>query len=49
VIDGNNKKAARIAALTAVADSLEAAVPLKPPKADAEVERIAGEIFRKDG
>ena len=27
VIDGNNKKAARIAALTAVADALEAAVP----------------------
>lgn len=31
VIDGNNKKAARIAALTAIAERLEAAVPMDPP------------------
>jgi polyphosphate kinase 2 (PPK2 family) len=41
VIDGNNKKAARIAALTAVADALEAAVPMTPPEAAAEVEALA--------
>jgi len=34
VIDGNNKKAARIAALTYIADRLEKAVPMTPPKAD---------------
>jgi polyphosphate kinase 2 (PPK2 family) len=34
VIDGNNKKAARIAALTAIADRLERHVPMKPPEAD---------------
>jgi AMP-polyphosphate phosphotransferase len=45
-IDGNNKKAARIAALTAVADALEAAVPREPPNVDPEVERLAREAFR---
>jgi len=45
-IDGNNKKSARIAALTAVADALEAAVPMKPPEADPEVEKLAREAFR---
>jgi polyphosphate kinase 2 (PPK2 family) len=45
VIDGNNKKAARIAALTAVADALEAHCPAKPPKVDPEVERLAREVF----
>jgi polyphosphate kinase 2 (PPK2 family) len=45
VIDGNNKKAARIAALTAVADALEAACPVQPPAADPEVERLAREAF----
>ena len=49
VIDGNNKKAARIAALSAVADALEAAVPVKPPAADPEVQAIARGIFGKDG
>ncbi|MBV8685185.1 MAG: polyphosphate kinase [Alphaproteobacteria bacterium] len=48
-IDGNNKKAARIAALTAVADRLEAAVPMSPPKVDAEVERLAREALRGAG
>jgi polyphosphate kinase 2 (PPK2 family) len=40
-IDGNNKKAARIAALTIIADRLEAAVDMKPPELDPEVEKIA--------
>ncbi|WCT75204.1 polyphosphate kinase [Sphingomonas naphthae] len=41
VIDGNDKKAARIAALTAVADALEANVPMTPPALDAEVAALA--------
>jgi AMP-polyphosphate phosphotransferase len=41
VIDGNNKKAARIAALEAIAAQLEAAVPLKPLDADPELLAIA--------
>ncbi|TFI60178.1 polyphosphate kinase [Sphingomonas parva] len=48
-IDGNNKKAARIAALAAVADALEAAVPMSPPEADPKVEALAREAFGKDG
>jgi AMP-polyphosphate phosphotransferase len=44
-IDGNNKKSARIAALAAVAEALEAACPLKPPEADPEVARLAREAF----
>jgi polyphosphate kinase 2 (PPK2 family) len=45
VIDGNNKKAARIAALTAVADALEKRVPMTPPAVDPEVEAIAARAF----
>ena len=41
VIDGNDKKAARIAALTAIADALEARVPMDPPALDPEVEAAA--------
>ena len=41
VIDANNKKAARIAALTYVADRLEAGVSMEPPEADEELLRIA--------
>lgn len=41
VIDGNDKKAARIAALTAIADALEKHVPMDPPKLDPEVEKVA--------
>ncbi|MBO9726981.1 MAG: polyphosphate kinase, partial [Novosphingobium sp.] len=41
VIDGNDKKAARIAALTAIADALEKQVPMDPPKLDPEVEKVA--------
>jgi polyphosphate kinase 2 (PPK2 family) len=47
-IDGNNKKAARIAALTAVADALEAACPVTPPKADPGVEKLAREAFGEE-
>ncbi|MEP9360535.1 polyphosphate kinase [Sphingomonas sp. KR3-1] len=41
VIDGNDKKAGRIAALTAIADALEAHVPMEPPPLDPEVEKVA--------
>lgn len=41
VIDGNDKKAARLAALHAIADALEAHVPMEPPKLDPEVEKVA--------
>ena len=44
-IDGNNKKAARIAALAAVAEALEAACPPQPPEADPEVLAIAHAAF----
>ena len=49
VIDGNNKKAARIAALNVVADALEKAVPMKPPTPSAEIEELARRAFGKDG
>ncbi len=45
VIDANSKKRARIAALTHVADRLEAAVPLSPPDADPEVVALAQAAF----
>lgn len=48
VIDGNNKKAARIAALTTIADALEKHVPVKPPESSPEMEALAGEAFGKD-
>jgi polyphosphate kinase 2 (PPK2 family) len=48
VIDGNNKKSARIAALTGIADALERAVPLTAPKASPELEEIARKAFGKD-
>ncbi len=40
-IDGNDKKAARIAALHAIADRLQVGVPMEPPSLDPAVERIA--------
>ena len=43
VIDGNDKKAARIAALAAIADQLEAKVDMTPPPLDPELKRIARE------
>jgi AMP-polyphosphate phosphotransferase len=41
VIDGNNKKAARIAALDIVAEALAAQVPMDPPELNPEVEKVA--------
>jgi len=41
VIDGNDKKAGRIAALTAIADVLEKCVPMDPPELDPEVMKVA--------
>ncbi len=41
VIDGNNKKAARIAALSHIADALERVVSVKPPELDADFARYA--------
>jgi polyphosphate kinase 2 (PPK2 family) len=41
VIDGNDKKSARIAALNAVADALDAALPGDPPPISPEVARLA--------
>jgi polyphosphate kinase 2 (PPK2 family) len=45
VIDGNNKKAARIATLTAVADQLEQSVPMEPPPPSEALEEIAKKAF----
>ena len=41
VIDGGNKKAARIAALTYIAERLESLVPMDPPPLDPELEKLA--------
>ena len=53
VIDGNNKKAARIAVLSTIADQLEKGVSMKPPLADPEVIALAeaalgGPIVERD-
>jgi AMP-polyphosphate phosphotransferase len=45
VIDGNDKRAARIEALNAVANQLEARVPMEPPEANAEIARLAKDAF----
>ena len=41
VIDGNDKKAARMAALTHIADMLERIMPVDPPALDPDFERYA--------
>ncbi|PKP90970.1 MAG: polyphosphate kinase [Alphaproteobacteria bacterium HGW-Alphaproteobacteria-16] len=41
VIDGNSRKAGRIAALTAIADQLQANVPMEPPALDPKFEALA--------
>jgi polyphosphate kinase 2 (PPK2 family) len=46
VIDGNNKKAARIAALARFADALEGALPSEPPPIRPEMERLAHSLSR---
>ena len=45
IIDGNKKRSARLAALAAVADQLEAAIPMKPPEASREVMALADKAF----
>ena len=45
VIDGNNKKAARIAAMTYIAEKLEAALPKELPEVDPELVKLAEEAF----
>ncbi len=47
-IDGNNKKAARIAALTAVADRLDAALPDGFPDVDKALLKAAKDLAGKD-
>ena len=47
VIDGNDKKAARIAALTRVAEALAAALPTDPPPIRPEMEQLGRELLRK--
>jgi polyphosphate kinase 2 (PPK2 family) len=49
VVDGNNKKAARIAVLSAVADALEGSCSPKAPPADPQVEALGRAAFGKDG
>ena len=48
-IDGNDKKAARIAALTRVADALAAALPADPPPVSAELEQAIRELAGREG
>lgn len=45
VIDGNDRKAARIATLTAIADRLEKMVPMSMPDADPEVVELARKAY----
>lgn len=45
VIDGNNKQAARIAALGRIAEVLEAAHPIAPPPLSAEIAEVAREAL----
>jgi len=45
VIDGNDRKAGRIAALTCIADALEKHVPMTMPEADPAVVELAKEAF----
>jgi polyphosphate kinase 2 (PPK2 family) len=46
-IDGNDKKSARIAALTRVADALAAACPAEPPPVSPEMERLAQKMRKQ--
>ncbi len=45
VIDGNDRKAARIAAITTVVEQLERMVPMDMPGADPDIVRLAGEAY----
>src|SRR5439155_14685452 len=44
-IDGNNKKAARIASLKVIADQLERSVPMEPPPPSKALEELARNVF----
>ncbi len=48
-IDGNDKKAARIAALTHVADTLAAALPSNPPPPSPEMEQLRQALVKEAG
>lgn len=48
IIDGNSRKAGRIAALTAIADKLEANVPMDPPALDPDFEKMARAALAED-
>src|SRR3954470_18661801 len=48
VIDGNNKKSARIAALTRVAEALSASCPAKPPPVSPEMEQLAQALRKRE-
>ncbi|WP_380877675.1 hypothetical protein ACFB49_13790 [Sphingomonas sp. DBB INV C78] len=48
VIDGNNKKAARIAALNFIADRLEKTVPMSPPPISSDLVALAKANFGSD-
>ncbi|TNE42508.1 MAG: polyphosphate kinase [Sphingomonadales bacterium] len=45
VIDGNDRKSGRIAALTAIVERLEKLVPMEMPDADPEVVKLAHEAY----
>ena len=45
VIDGNDKKSARIAAMTHVAETLEAALPKDLPDANPKLVKLAEKAF----
>ena len=45
VIDGNDRKSGRIAALTCIADALESHVPMVPPALDEAVATLAHDAF----
>jgi polyphosphate kinase 2 (PPK2 family) len=47
VIDGNDKKSARIAALTRVAEALSAAFPAEPPPDSPEMKQLAQALRKK--
>ncbi|HEV2817407.1 MAG TPA: polyphosphate kinase [Allosphingosinicella sp.] len=49
VIDGNDKKAARIAALARVAEALAAALPKDPPPLDPDMERMIANFRAPQG
>jgi polyphosphate kinase 2 (PPK2 family) len=48
-IDGNDKKAARVAALTAVAERLAAALPAGPPPVRPGMEQLAQQLLQSRG